>query len=823
MKKLLYKKVRLYKVRALHLVLNNHGSTILTIIICIAFISILGIMILSAALTNLQMKAVDSKSKVNFYSSEIVLDKFRTAALETVAEAIRIVYKDEILVNYAAYLNMDENDRNDRIQKMVIANFIRLAAEADEEDSYENILAKANYDGYSTNMNYFLDKKYLSEEEIKMITPPRIKYERDALSGNNIIRLENILIEYIDKGYRTAISTDIVLSLPRFSYGQTASEKEYSLEQPYKSYVIMTDGRLLSDNYGGTSNIQGNVYASEGIYIDGNNSGHTVNIKGSIIATDKDITVADTAILNLGTTTEELTSLSPVIWADNLITLTTSAYDGASSSKTVLNINGISVVRDDLSLNGRNSDVTLKGAYIGYTAGLSSKGSSIVINGSGSRLDLSDLKELILAGRAMVNVEDNALNRNTEILTGESLAIKSNQRAYLLPGRFIKDLYNNPINHNPLTDDDYAGGVLPSVVIDDKDELIKFNSYISRTTPYKIAAKQTGDSILRYYYLNFDRGWKADTYMVDYYNTYSGTGFFNNMAPFALDEVLLPSNANIYAAGNLMSYSKITGMRLTPGMSSQAELAADPKLNLDTDEEASIDARIHNTIAGLSLNKEIYQNTFIASAQVASLDSIYNKSFNKVASTIRERGASYIIDHYSEDTLSSDYIDDYCFAEPKSGLMVYKNSDPERQSFWVVDGNVIISGDDRSQNEPIFNGILIATGDVEIKDYAKINGLIISTAEYGEGSGIITVGNHVKINGRLIGKRDIHMGNLCNFMADESTDIELNKMIFEQEADILRHLFKGLNLQVRYSIEASFSDLVDLTNMVYYEKWKRLE
>ena len=810
--------------KGVSLACNNNGSAFFTIIICIAFISILGLMILSAVLTNMQMKFVDSKSKENFYTSEILLDKFRMAVEETVAEAIRKVYEDEILVNYAAYLSMAENERNDHIQKMVAANFIKLAAESDSSDSYNDILNKAALEGYSANMNYFMDKKYLTADEVHMITSPVIKYEKDILSSNNLIRLENLIIDYVNNGYRTAIGTDIVVSLPRFSYGQTVGEKEYSLKQPYKSYAIMTDGRLVSDNYGGSNNIYGNVYAADGIYIDGNNSSHTVNINGNLIVTDKDIIIADTAILNIGTRLEMADSINPVIWADNLITLTTPAYDEASSSKTVVNINGISIVRDDLSIDGRNSDVSIKGAYIGYTGGNSSFGSSMVVNGAGSRLDLSHLKELILAGRAMVNVEDNALNKDTHILTGESLAIKSNQRAYLLPGRFILGY-----NHNPLTNEDYKKG-LPTIIIDDKGEAIKFNSYISKSTPYKIAAKQTGDSILRYYYLNFDRGWKADAYLYEFYNLYAHTGFFNMLAPFALDEVLLPVDADIHAAGNLMSYSKKTGMLITPGMSGQAKYKADTEHDLkastehdlDEDEEAAIDARINNAIAGLSLDKEIYHNTLVAFSKVANLEGIYYTSFKKVTSTIRERGASYIIDHFSDSINSSDYFNDYCFMTPAFGLLEYKNSDAKRHSFWVIDGNVIISGDDSSANEPIFNGIMIATGDITIKDNAKINGLIISTAEYGKGSGIVAVGNHVKLKGRIIGRRDVYLGKFCSLLADEETDMEFDK-IFEQEAEILRHLFKEIELQVKYSIDSSLPDFVDLTNMIYFEKWKRLE
>jgi hypothetical protein len=120
-----------------------------------------------------------------------------------------------------------------------------------------------------------------------------------------------------------------------------------------------------------------------------------------------------------------------------------------------------------------------------------------MINGSGSSLNLSGLSNLILAGRAHVDISNNSLNKDTEILTGESVAFKSNQRAYLLPEKFITN-----IRHNPVTQADYSTVGTPVIQIDDSTEAIKYNNYLA-STPYKIAAKQTGATTLRYYYFNF--------------------------------------------------------------------------------------------------------------------------------------------------------------------------------------------------------------------------------------------------------------------------------------------------------------------------------
>lgn len=788
---------------------DNRGSTLLTVIICLAFVSVMGIVILSAVMTNLNMKLVDSKSKKSFYSSEVVLDKLRVAVQETLAESIRNVYEDEILTNYAYYLSYDEDYKNDRIQKMVAARFVVLAADADDADSYEAILARASGgEGYLVNMEKFVEKEYLTEEERRMINTPGLVFETEG-EANHLLRLKDIRVEYDDEGYRTAISTDIVVNIPKFSFGELIDETQYKLDQPFRQYVLMAEGRLVSDNISGSSNITGNVFAGGGIYINGKNSGsHSVNIKGGLIASDNDIVVSDTATLNIEAV--EPSSPYPVVWAQNLFTLTSDAYSAASSLKTGLNIDGITVIKDDLSLEGRNSDVTLKGAYIGYTGGNSSKASSILVNGAGSRLDLRGLTDLILAGRAKVMVQDAKLGRETEILTGESLAIKSNQRAYLLPGSFIMG-----VNHNPLTPEDYLAGAIPQVLINDDE--FEFSKYISRQNPYIIAAKQTGDTVLRYYYLNFDRGWKADAFFKDYYDRYKASGFFDNLAPFDLDEVLLPDIENIKAVGNLMSYSRETGMQLTPGMSMTEGLGANPDAGYDEVKEAELDLALNKAIANIILNKEQYAGTILNKAYLASLNSIYYNSIKRVNSIIKEGGASYLA-HQSSFAPVSPYFNDYKFSSSLGAMVEYKNSDPGRQSFWIIDGDVTISG---TSGSPVFNGILIATGNVTIKDNAIVEGIIISSCEK-EGSSGVLLGSHVKVKGRIISRGDIYLGQACQLLADESVDNMLDEQIFRHESDILRHIFKGSEWQVKYSLESPLFNVVDLNNMISYDKWRRI-
>jgi hypothetical protein len=72
---------------------SNKGSTLILIIICIAFVSILGTLLLSLTISNLQMKSIDHKSKSNFYNAESALDEIKAGLGEKTAYALETAYK----------------------------------------------------------------------------------------------------------------------------------------------------------------------------------------------------------------------------------------------------------------------------------------------------------------------------------------------------------------------------------------------------------------------------------------------------------------------------------------------------------------------------------------------------------------------------------------------------------------------------------------------------------------------------------------------------------------------------------------------------------
>ena len=140
---------------------------------------------------------------------------------------------------------------------------------------------------------------------------------------------------------------------------------------------------------------------------------------------------------------------------------------GAATSTGSANMNfkGNDVyVAGDLRIDGANNNFTAgslvdenySGQYIGFGTGENGDSSAIVVNGTGTDIDLSGLINLTLAGNTYIatktakdnlteadgNLNGNASDRK-DILMGQSIAVKSDQLAYLVPADLVKPGYQS--------------------------------------------------------------------------------------------------------------------------------------------------------------------------------------------------------------------------------------------------------------------------------------------------------------------------------------------------------------------------------------------
>lgn len=301
--------------------------------------------------------------------------------------------------------------------------------------------------------------------------------------------LKNVSVKYTDDhDYVSTIKTDIRVSCPDISIAETATLNNILY------YTIITDGHvdLSGPN---TSVFNGNMFLGyneskiHGGYNVTFNQGGTSSSQISYFLSGGRVTL-DKATLNLtnsqlwvkainlkslstGKNTFKLTAGSNpdetrlylqddiAVGAKSSVTLSGKLY-GFGNSDALLAAGANSgndansfAVKNEAPVPGydaidQSAEPTEQKLLEKAAAGSTSKdtgdiilkpyeyNSSIVINGKDSTVDLSNLSTMSLAGNAYVNANPkgsgtNPYNLNNDIRTGESVSVKSDQRAYYVP------------------------------------------------------------------------------------------------------------------------------------------------------------------------------------------------------------------------------------------------------------------------------------------------------------------------------------------------------------------------------------------------------
>ena len=812
--------VRVQKQKTAKLRLNQQGSSLFMVMICIAFLMILGSLMLSVSMINLRMKQVANASQNNFYKCEKALEEIQTGLEELSADTIKTTY-EEVLQKYVLYSVLDDATRNRQLQDLVLSNMNTVIGSdlSDISDLFYSFLSDPT--NVSGEKKYFIS---IGNKTSSNIVSPY----------TNIITFSNVKVEYLQDNYKTAITTDLKITLPSFIFSNTEDTISYSMKQVYEGYAVVADGSIISANSESNNEITGNLYSGLDIVVRDTdvNQTHSLTLNGSNMIARGSITAEDTGTLIIGS------SSKPLIWADNLKTETSGSYPASSNLATTLNINGICLIKDDLTLDGRNSSAVLDGAYIGYSQAHSAKGSAVLLNGTGTSLDLARLSSLVLAGRAHVSIEDSILkpistDPTINIMTGESLAFKSNQRAYLVPGQYIYLDDGSTVTaagHNPLTKKDLDTAAAQINITPPANPLdVNCVPYIKDTQQYKIAVKQlvsATTSMLRYYYLNFKSGKHADQYLVDYINNYPGN--LQVFDTFSLRSVKLPIANRIVSVGNVMYYDAATypgaPIRYLQGLSGSYanDTAMDQYVSAIKLKEMN-----HNLI---------YTGTGLEEKKISELPEIYFHLSHNLTTTPGKR-------QYMEgDPLVASTVLRSGILQARSELGAYEVKSPDLTCLDSLLSNtwsglagtskyiIVLDGDATIDAGSVFNGIFVATGNITIKAGAVVNGMVIAAGDGAASDGDIIVQEGVKINGRLIAEGDVNLGERCIINCDASTSydptLSVNQFledIFKAEGDILWKMFVNPEVTVNIIEGGSNTDLVNLSNLVTFENWRMNE
>lgn len=773
---------------------DDKGSAIVIVIIAMALIGILASTILWASYLNYRIKVNDMKVKNSFYSAETVVEQILAGVKKNIVSASISEAYQEVLSNWDA-LGTDENRQSYFITAYVEAVEDKLGVtDSGGVHHYDKSIIKEYVDknlwegapDNDPNRDGYIVNKPWND------ATPLFKQANDV-NGWGSMSVRNICIEFYDSdGLLSIINTDIAIDVPKMRFTQAGD-----IDRLYP-YVLVGDDGIVADSPNIT--INGSIYGG----VDEHDKG------GIQLTRDTRVTVEDAAYIIsggdivLGTDTLFVNSSkqnAELIVRDvssGGIGFRTNVYaQGLAVNGSHLDISGRMFIANDLILAGRESNVSLSGQYFGYgdvkdtthskeemEADGSTKNvnlnpaaysSAIVINGKNSTVDLTGLNTLQLAGRAYVSLtqdEDAEEDGLPHILMGESISVKSNQIAYLVPAECIGtvdgktvigqnpmsfDTWNKMLNDLPqyeeqgefrLVDSAKAAAKLggeslstynvPGIKGSDLSGLDTSNVL---ETIKGLNAKAASGGIRFYYkqneqiymYLVMDQDY-AEQYFAQYYNVNSNKEsldkYFNQ---YASGGIRLKDNVQGYTVvGNSMvsltdaanndriMTSPDTGENLVRLLSSVAPTTGDEDSQpVDPDTYTEVSDNVTNVEGARTVDelKELIENS---ADTYANLNSNLLETDAGVADTVFEN----LVRLNKKDTDPEGVV----------GLQEYLDDDADGIVYFTSGSGlkaVLVDSDRQGGNRYIVSDtnlrLVIATGDVEVRQ--NFQGLIIANGE----------------------------------------------------------------------------------------------
>lgn len=661
---------------------DNKGSVMVMVIVIIAFIAILVSVLMFVSFSGYQMRAVDRRGKDNFYTAETVLDEINVGLQGEISGALSKAYT-EVMNNFALYRSA--NARNKAFHEIYFQDLQeRLWKSSAEKNNYsvanlQSYLSAGSLgDGDGTRASFLSGAATygaIVESNLEYATEPE-KYKMEIVNNGKLL-LKDLKVSFVDKnGYISIISTDIRINLPSINFSQASALPDL------ESCSMIVDDTLTmgNTNAGGSIVVKGDVYAgqmfvgipSDPVYSvfdkDKKPSEKTPLSLPTLLSTSVSFEKADNA---------EPLSKSVVISRENVEIAENSALKTTEAelwarnmdvNSAIAELNGTVNLKDDFTLSGKSSKAVIEGEYNGFgyladatvsgggTGGSSGTGdpadtvdtrpdssSAIIINGKDSTLDLSGLERMTISGRAYVSTAHNAADTSateqekqnqTNILMGESVAIKSNQLIYLAPSEAVgcridengiigaseygcnpltlaqyEEIKNNPDQYR-LLDGSRQISVLGYKSL---NEYISEETLADGSSAYipEIVFRQTNAGPLVYCYLRFKDEDAANKYFMDYYSVNSEavdryTQLYAKEIKMADDLLYL----NI--AGNMLTYEGTEGWAVLSSTESSGNLQQAKRLSaLKDDVFNALSAKImrtSNQLTSEELDRTAFQN-----------------------------------------------------------------------------------------------------------------------------------------------------------------------------------------------------------------------
>ncbi len=398
---------------------NNRGSAIVVVLISMACVALMGASVLFTSYTAFSMRATERQAVNDFYNAETAMAEIRAGMQTTVSDAIAVAYKS-VLVTYS-----ESTDIKYRFEQEFKAAL---------EDSFLTTDAAGNL---------VYDPAQLQRYVVTPVGGGSVKVGVDAADGSGIKKepvakdgdcyvLKNVRVTYTAPSNEvTTITTDLVIDMPDFAYTSSAASIT-GLPQ----HALIAKEKLVQEIGSSDIDISGSAYVGGMDLKNTNNSKLTIE-NGTMVCAG----TANIGGLGGSSGSRLVTGSDVKFWAGRI------KVNGNSD----VSLNGETRVLDDLELAGTGAEAALKGSYYGFGNGTAPNlSSAILVNGRNSRLDISGLNRLMLAGRAYISDSLYASpdeNPNNAHVGGadpvgmiESLTVRVNQQMYLIdPADLEKD------------------------------------------------------------------------------------------------------------------------------------------------------------------------------------------------------------------------------------------------------------------------------------------------------------------------------------------------------------------------------------------------
>lgn len=435
--------------------INDKGSSLVMALIVVSFISIISLAIMTMALSLYRIIGMEGRSKNAFYNADMAMDEIKVGVSEVAYAELGSAYTyvvDNLLEVSGDLVTLIENEKANKELRNKYFEYTCCKLLSSSYSSADDVKTKvlrafssggeiedANLTELATYLKSFLSSGFNSPSSstVVSVTVNNLPFVKVSSGVVTSVAIKDVQIIYQNTAtdYFSEVSSDIVIVFPEDDELRIVPATNDIL-MSFKDYALVSDDVVTVVN---NVTVNGGVYGQNMIYArawgnyDDDSYDSTLDTMAANAFTVSNGNIVTNRLLIKNKSV--LTFTNGKLWADNVVIKGATATFANNSSL---------YVADDLTLDvhpstTKNNSVTINGNYYGYSIegqGIAngntdhSKSSAIIINSKDSKLNLSSIKTLILGGYGWVRYNSST---NSYYRTGESIAVRYAQTAYMLP------------------------------------------------------------------------------------------------------------------------------------------------------------------------------------------------------------------------------------------------------------------------------------------------------------------------------------------------------------------------------------------------------